>query len=337
LATPTALLVGTGRGAQLGLLIRGPEILESTRRVDTIVLDKTGTVTTGTMGVVEVVAAGGWDEVDVLRLAGAVEQASEHPIGAAIAQAATSRCGELPSVDDFASTAGVGVQGVVEGRSVAVGRGGDAGALTAPAADAAAHGRTVVVVEVDGAVAGLVVVADSVKPTSEEAVRTFRALGLRPYLLTGDNEATARNVADAVGIAPDDVRAGVMPSGKLEVVADLQAGGRVVAMVGDGVNDAAALAQADLGIAMSGGTDAAIEASDLTIVGDDLRRAGDAIRLSRRTLTTIKGNLFWAFAYNVAAIPLAMSGRLSPVIAAAAMACSSVFVVTNSLRLRRFH
>jgi Cu+-exporting ATPase len=213
----------------------------------------------------------------------------------------------------------------------------DPGPLAERAAAEAAGGRTVVVVEVDGAVAGLIVVADSVKPTSEEAVRTFRQLGLQPYLLTGDNAATAGNVAAAVGIEPDDVRAEVMPSGKLEVVAALQAEGRVVAMVGDGVNDAAALAQADLGIAMSGGTDAAIEASDLTIVGDDLRRAGDAIRLSRRTLGTIKGNLFWAFAYNVAAIPLAMSGRLSPVIAAAAMAFSSVFVVTNSLRLRRFH
>ncbi|MGW3967653.1 heavy metal translocating P-type ATPase [Amycolatopsis sp. NPDC005003] len=311
LATPTALLVGTGRGAQLGILIKGPEVLENTRRVDTVVLDKTGTVTTGRMTLVE---GGG----EALRLAGAVEAASEHPIGRAIAEAAKQRFGALPAVTEFRSTPGVGVSGVVEGRTVSVGRAAD-GAIG---------------VSWDGEVRGHLVVADTIKPTSARAVAELRELGLTPILLTGDHAGAARAIAAEAGI--DEVVAEVLPEGKVDVVKRLQAEGRVVAMVGDGVNDAAALAQADLGLAMGTGTDAAIEASDLTLVRGDLRVAADAIRLARRTLATIKGNLFWAFAYNVAAVPLAALGLLDPMIAGAAMACSSAFVVSNSLRLRRF-
>ncbi|QKV75156.1 cation-translocating P-type ATPase [Amycolatopsis sp. Hca4] len=311
LATPTALLVGTGRGAQLGILIKGPEVLESTRRIDTVVLDKTGTVTTGRMTLVE-------GDGEPLRLAGAVEAASEHPIGRAIAAAAKQRFGALPAVTDFRSTPGVGVTGVVEGRTVEVGR-----------ADGTGIG-----VRWDGEVRGHLVVADTIKPTSARAVAELRELGLTPILLTGDNAATARAIAAEAGV--DEVVAEVLPEEKVAVVKRLQAEGRVVAMVGDGVNDAAALAQADLGLAMGTGTDAAIEASDLTLVRGDLRAAADAIRLARRTLATIKGNLFWAFAYNVAALPLAALGFLDPMIAGAAMACSSAFVVSNSLRLRRF-
>lgn len=321
LATPTALMVGTGRGAQLGILIRGPEVLESTRRVDTVVLDKTGTVTTGRMTLVEVAA-----DDEVLRLAGAVEDASEHPIGRAIAAGARERLGDLPPVEGFRATAGHGVEGTVGGRLVSVGRTG--ADVERPA------GRTVVEVRVDGEPRGRLHVADRVKETSAEAVRDLRALGLRPVLLTGDAEATARVVAAEVGI--DEVVADVLPADKVDVVKRLQAEGRVVAMVGDGVNDAAALAQADLGIAMGSGTDVAIEASDLTLVRDDLRVAALAVRLARRTLTTIRGNLFWAFGYNVAALPLAAAGLLNPMLAGAAMALSSVFVVTNSLRLRGF-
>ncbi len=328
LATPTALMVGTGRGAQLGILIKGPEVLESTRRVDTVVLDKTGTVTTGEMTLADVVAAEGEDVADVLRLAGALEDASEHPIARAVARGARDRVGTLPAVTGFRSTAGHGVAGTVEGREVTVGR---------AAADVVRRdGHTVVEVAWDGAVRGWLSVADAVKPTSAEAVRRFRDLGLRPVLLTGDHLAVALAVAAEVGIDADQVVAGVLPADKVDVVRRLQAEGRVVAMVGDGVNDAAALAQADLGLAMGTGTDVAIEAGDLTLVRGDLRVAADAIRLSRRTLATIKGNLFWAFAYNVAAIPLAASGLLNPMIAGAAMALSSVFVVSNSLRLRRF-
>jgi Cu+-exporting ATPase len=312
LATPTALLVGTGRGAQLGILIKGPEVLESTRRVDTVVLDKTGTVTTGRMTLVDVVTDGSRDEV--LRLVGAVEDASEHPIGRAVAAAAAR---PLPPVSDFVATPGAGVEGTVEGHRVFARRG--------------PHG---IEAGWDGIVRATLVVADEPKPTSAEAVTRLRALGLTPVLLTGDREETARAIAERVGI--DEVYAGVLPAGKVDVVRRLQEAGRVVAMVGDGVNDAAALAQADLGLAMGTGTDAAIEASDLTLVSGDLRAAADAIRLSRRTLATIKGNLFWAFAYNVAAIPLAALGLLNPVVAAGAMAFSSVFVVSNSLRLRRF-
>ncbi len=314
LATPTALLVGTGRGAQLGILIKGPEVLESTRRVDTVVLDKTGTVTTGRMTLVE-------GDGEVLRLAGAVEAASEHPIGRAIAEAARERFGALPAVTEFRSTPGVGVTGVVEGRTVSVGRAKGAAATT-------------VGVTWDGEVRGTLVVADTIKPTSARAVAELRELGLTPVLLTGDDEGVARAIAAEAGI--DEVIAEVLPEGKVDVVKRLQAEGRVVAMAGDGVNDAAALAQADLGLAMGTGTDAAIEASDLTLVRGDLRVAADAIRLARRTLATIKGNLFWAFAYNVAALPLAALGLLNPMIAGAAMACSSAFVVSNSLRLRRF-
>jgi Cu+-exporting ATPase len=342
LATPTALLVGTGRGAQLGVLIRGPEVLESTRRVDTIVLDKTGTVTTGVMSLVEVVPAAGFDADELLRLAGALEAASEHPVGRAIAAGAIARFGSLPDVESFQSTRGLGVQGVVDGRAVVAGRRRfveewsvhPAGAAAEAADQAEAAGRTAVFVAVDGALAGTAVVADTIKPTSAEAVAALRVLGLRPVLLTGDNERAARAVAAQVGI--DEVIAEVLPQDKVDVVRRLQAEGRVVAMVGDGVNDAAALAQADLGLAMGTGTDAAIEAADLTLVRGDLLAAVDAIRLARRTLGTIKGNLFWAFAYNVAAIPLAAMGLLNPMIAGAAMALSSVFVVTNSLRLRRF-
>lgn len=346
LATPTALLVGTGRGAQLGILIKGPEVLESTRTVDTVVLDKTGTVTTGRMALVDVVPAATDSATDarrqVLRLAGAVEHASEHPIAQAIARAAAAETGELPEVESFQNVPGKGVSGVVDGHAVLVGR--DAlladWALTLPApladakAAAEASGRTAVVVAWDGEVRGLLVVADQVKPTSREAVAQLRALGLTPVLLTGDNAAAARAIADEVGI--ERVTAEVLPHEKVDAVKALQAEGRAVAMVGDGVNDAAALAQADLGLAMGTGTDAAIEASDITLVRGDLRSAADAIRLSRTTLGTIKVNLFWAFAYNVAAIPLAALGLLNPMIAGAAMALSSVFVVGNSLRLRTF-
>ncbi len=342
LATPTALMVGTGRGAQLGIVIKGPEVLESTRRVDTVVLDKTGTVTTGRMTLVDVVPAPGEDADAVLRLAGAVEAGSEHPIAQAIAGAARDRVGELPPVHDFSSTEGLGVRGVVDAHALVVGRATLLAEwsmslpddLAAAKATAEAAGRTVVVAGWDGAARGLLLVSDTVKPTSVEAVAQLRSLGLTPILLTGDNATVARSVADEVGI--DKVIAEVLPADKVDVVKRLQAEGRVVAMAGDGVNDAAALAQADLGLAMGTGADVAIEASDLTLVSGDLRAAADAIRLSRRTLAIIKGNLFWAFAYNVAAIPLAVAGLLNPMIAGAAMAFSSVFVVTNSLRLRAF-
>ncbi|MFB9682008.1 heavy metal translocating P-type ATPase [Streptosporangium vulgare] len=342
LATPTALLVGTGRGAQLGILIKGPEVLESTKRIDTVVLDKTGTVTEGKMTLTEVHLADGQEEAQVLRLAGALEHASEHPIAQAIARGAAERVGDLPTPEDFANLEGLGVQGVVDGHAVLVGRptllaewsqhlsAELEGALTA----AQAAGSTAVAVGWDGKARAVLVVTDTVKPTSAEAIRQLRTLGLRPVLLTGDNESVARSVAAEVGI--EEVIAEVLPAAKVDVIKRLQAEGRSVAMVGDGVNDAAALAQADLGLAMGTGTDAAIEASDLTLVRGDLRVAADAIRLSRRTLAVIKGNLFWAFAYNVAALPLAVLGLLNPMIAGAAMAFSSVFVVGNSLRLRRF-
>ena len=348
LATPTALMVGTGRGAQLGILIKGPEVLESTKRVDTVVLDKTGTVTTGTMTLLDVVPADGEDRDAVLRMAGALEDASEHPIAQAIADGARDRLGTLPAVSDFANVEGRGVQGVVaddEGdRSVVVGRpsllADWAQALPSELEEALrsaqARGGTAVAVGWDGAARGIIVVADAVKPTSAEAIRQLRELGLHPVLLTGDHETVARTIAAEVGIDADAVFADVLPADKVEVVRRLQADGKVVAMVGDGVNDAAALAQADLGLAMGTGTDVAIEASDLTLVRGDLRSAADAIRLSRRTLATIKGNLFWAFAYNVAALPLAAAGLLNPMLAGAAMAFSSVFVVSNSLRLRGF-
>ena len=342
LATPTALLVGTGRGAQLGILIKGPEILESTRQVDTVVLDKTGTVTTGRMDLVDVLTAEGVTRTDLLRLVGAVEAASEHPIAQAIAAAAAAEVGPFTAVEGFANQAGLGVQGVVDGHAVLAGRERLLDdwsmhltpALRAAKDDAEAQGRTVVLAGWDGAIRGLLVVADTVKPSSAEAVAQLRALGLAPVLLTGDNERAAHAVAEQVGIAT--VIAEVLPADKLAVIRRLQGEGKVVAMVGDGVNDAAALAQADLGIAMGTGTDVAIEASDLTLVRGDLRATADAIRLSRRTLAIIKGNLFWAFAYNVAAVPLAALGLLNPLIAGAAMAFSSVFVVSNSLRLRRF-
>ncbi|MGW1746610.1 heavy metal translocating P-type ATPase [Streptomyces sp. NPDC002092] len=336
LATPTALLVGTGRGAQLGILIKGPEVLESTRRVDTVVLDKTGTVTTGRMILREVCAVAGTDEKEVLRLAGAVEHASEHPVARAIAMGAEERAGRLPGVEEFENVPGRGVRGRVEGREVAVGRlfEGLPEELARAKAEAESEGRTAVVVGWDGVARGVVAVADAVKETSAQAVRELRALGLTPVLLTGDNRAVAEAVAREVGI--EQVIAEVLPEDKVAAVRRLQAEGRTVAMVGDGVNDAAALATADLGLAMGTGTDAAIEAGDLTLVRGDLRVAADAIRLSRRTLTTIKGNLVWAFGYNVAALPLAAAGLLNPMIAGAAMAFSSVFVVTNSLRLRTF-
>jgi Cu+-exporting ATPase len=342
LATPTALLVGTGRGAQLGILIKGPEILESTRRVDTIVLDKTGTVTTGQMSLVDVHLADGVEADEALRLAGALENASEHPIARAIARGAVDKVGSLPPAEDFVNVEGLGVQGVVDGRAVLVGRTALLeewsqqlpADLEAAKTAAEKEGKTAVAVSWDGQARAVLVVADTVKPTSAEAIAKLRSLGLKPVLLTGDNEAVARSVAAEVGI--DEVIAEVLPKDKVDVVRRLQGEGRVVAMAGDGVNDAAALAQADLGLAMGTGTDVAIEASDLTLVRGDLLAAVDAIRLSRRTLRTIKGNLFWAFAYNVAALPLAAAGLLNPMIAGAAMAFSSVFVVSNSLRLRGF-
>lgn len=348
LATPTALMVGTGRGAQLGILIKGPEVLESTRSVDTVVLDKTGTVTTGRMTLREVVADDGENADEVLRYAGALESASEHPIARAVSDAAADRFGGLPKVEDFTNVEGLGVQGVlVEGdtsRAVLVGRPkllADwsqhlSEKLQQAFEQAQKSGGTAIAVGWNGKARGIVVVADAVKPTSAKAVAELRELGLRPILLTGDNAAVAHTVAAEVGIDEADVIADVLPTDKVDVVERLQREGAVVAMVGDGVNDAAALARADLGLAMGTGTDVAIEASDLTLVRGDLMVAVDAIRLSRRTLTTIKGNLFWAFAYNVAALPLAAAGLLNPMLAGAAMAFSSVFVVSNSLRLRRF-
>ncbi|WP_405534011.1 heavy metal translocating P-type ATPase [Streptomyces sp. NBC_00075] len=342
LATPTALMVGTGRGAQLGILIKGPEVLESTRRVDTVVLDKTGTVTTGRMTLQDVYVAPGVDKDELLRLAGALEHASEHPIAQAVAAGATERTGSLPVPESFENIAGLGVQGVVHGHAVLVGRERLLAEwsielpreLAEVKAAAEAEGRTAVAVAWDGEARGVLTVADAVKETSAEAVAELRRLGLTPVLLTGDNQLVAESVAKAVGI--DEVIAEVLPQDKVDVVRRLQSEGRTVAMVGDGVNDAAALATADLGLAMGTGTDAAIEAGDLTLVRGDLRVAADAIRLSRKTLATIKGNLFWAFGYNVAAIPLAALGMLNPMIAGGAMAFSSVFVVTNSLRLRSF-
>ncbi|ASL08787.1 ATPase P [Mycobacterium intracellulare subsp. chimaera] len=342
LATPTALMVGTGRGAQLGILIKGPEVLESTRRIDTIVLDKTGTVTTGAMTLLDVIIADGEQPDEVLRLAGALEDSSEHPIATAIAKGARDKLGVLPKAEGFANLAGLGVQGIVDGHAVVVGRRQlladwsqqlpqDLARLMR---QAESEGKTVVAVGWDGQPRGALVVADAVKPTSAEAVARLRSLGLTPIMLTGDNEAAARTIAGQVGI--EQVIAEVLPKDKVETVKRLQAEGKVVAMVGDGVNDAAALAQADLGMAMGTGTDVAIEASDLTLVRGDLRAVPEAIRLSRKTLATIKGNLFWAFAYNVAALPLAAAGLLNPMLAGAAMAFSSVFVVSNSLRLRRF-
>ncbi|WP_328399184.1 heavy metal translocating P-type ATPase [Streptomyces sp. NBC_00390] len=351
LATPTALLVGTGRGAQLGILIKGPEVLESTRKVDTVVLDKTGTVTTGRMTLLAVHAPHE-SETEVLRLAGALEHASEHPIARAVAACAAEKAGPLPVPEDFVNVPGLGVRGVVEGHTVVVGREqllagvphaeGQGRELDLPAdlarakAQAEAAGRTAVIVAWDGRARALLEIADAVKETSPEAIRRLRSLGLAPILLTGDNRAVAEAVAAEVGIAAEDVIAEVLPEDKVDVIKKLQSEGRSVAMVGDGVNDAAALAQADLGLAMGTGTDAAIEAGDLTLVRGDLRAAADAIRLARSTLGTIRSNLFWAFAYNVAALPLAAAGLLNPMIAGAAMAFSSVFVVGNSLRLRGF-
>ncbi len=343
LATPTALLVGTGRGAQLGIFIKGPQVLESTRRVDTVLLDKTGTITTGTMSLVDVLPGVGQDADEVLRRAAAVEDASEHPVGTAIAAGGRARLGMLPAVVGFRSARGLGVQGEVDGAVVLVGRPtwlAEQWSLLLPARLASAaevaqrHGCTVVAVAWDGEVRGMLSVADTVKASSAEAVRLLRGLGLTPVLLTGDNETVARSVAAEVGI--DTVIAGVLPEGKVEEVRRLQEAGRVVAMVGDGINDAAALAQADLGMAMGTGTDVAIEASDLTLIRGDPRLVADAIRLSRRTLRTVKGNLFWAFGYNIVALPLAATGLLYPIIAGAAMMFSSLFVVSNSLRLRRF-
>ena len=345
LATPTALLVGTGRGAQLGILIKGPQILESTRKVDTIVLDKTGTVTTGHMGVSDVYPAEGQPLDQVLAIAGALEDASEHPIGRAIAKYASEAGIDLAAVQEFGGHGGNGVTGMVDGRAAQAGRRtwlADQWSLTAPddlvvlAELAETEGRTPVWIAWDGNIRAVIVVSDTIKDSSLAAITELRQLGLRPVLLTGDNERAAREVARQVGIEPSDVIAEVLPAEKVDVVKRLQGEGAIVAMVGDGVNDAAALAQADLGLAMGTGTDVAIEASDLTLVTGDLRAAPDAIRLARATLGTIKGNLFWAFAYNVAALPLAALGLLNPLIAGAAMAFSSVFVVSNSLRLRRF-
>ncbi|WP_194763085.1 heavy metal translocating P-type ATPase [Microbacterium sp. UFMG61] len=342
LATPTALLVGTGRGAQMGVLIKGPEVLESTRRIDTVVLDKTGTVTSGRMTLVDVVVEAGTDRAELLRLAGALEDASEHPIAQAIAKGATQEVGTLPMPEDFANIEGKGVQGIVDGHAVLVGRDSLLAEwsqtlspeLASTKARAEGEGKTVVAVGWDGQARGILVVADTVKPSSAEAIAQFTAIGLTPILLTGDNDAVARRIAAEVGI--DEVFAEVLPKDKVDVVTRLQREGKTVAMIGDGVNDAPALAQADLGIAMGTGADVAIEASDITLVRGDLRSAVDAIRLSRRTLGTIKTNLFWAFAYNVAAIPVAALGMLNPMLAGAAMALSSVFVVGNSLRLRGF-
>ncbi len=342
LATPTALLVGTGRGARMGVLIKGPEVLESTRKVDTVVLDKTGTVTAGRMALVDVIPAEGTDRERLLALAGALENASEHPIAQAIAKAATEETGGLATPEDFANVEGKGVQGVVDGHAVLVGRESLLAewsqylptGLAEAKSRAEGQGRTAIAVSWDGEPRGVLVVADTVKPTSAEAIGQLKELGLEPILLTGDNETAARQVAGQVGI--DEVIAEVLPGDKVDVVRELQEKGKVVAMVGDGVNDAPALAQADLGLAMGTGTDVAIEAADITLVRGDLRSAGDAIRLSRKTLGTIKTNLFWAFAYNTAAIPLAALGLLNPMLAGAAMAFSSVFVVGNSLRLRSF-
>ena len=342
LATPTALLVGTGRGAQLGILIKGPEVLESTRRTNTVVLDKTGTVTTGKMTLEDALPAEGTERDELLRLAGAVEDASEHPIAQAIATGAVTETGTLPEVESFENIEGRGVQGIVEGHAVLVGRESllaDWGQhldeqLAAAKQQAESQGKTVVAVGWDGQARGLLVVADQIKPTSAEAIGYFKQLGLTPVLLTGDNQRVAEQVAAEVGI--DEVIAEVLPQQKVDVVAGLQQQGKTVAMVGDGVNDAPALAQADLGLAMGTGTDVAIEAADITLVRGDLRAAADAIRLSRKTLGVIKTNLFWAFAYNSSAIPLAAFGLLNPMLAGAAMAFSSVCVVTNSLRLRRF-
>lgn len=342
LATPTALLVGTGRGAQMGVLIKGPEVLESTRKVDTVVLDKTGTVTTGKMTLVDVVLEPGTDRAELLRLAGALEDASEHPIAQAIAKGATQEVGALLVPEDFANLEGKGVQGIVDGHAVLVGRESLLAEwsqqlspeLVATKARAEGEGKTVVAVGWDGQARGILIVSDTVKATSAEAIVQLKALGLTPVLLTGDNAAVARHIAAEVGI--DEVIAEVLPKDKVDVVKRLQSEGKVVAMIGDGVNDAPALAQADLGLAMGTGADVAIEASDITLVRGDLRSAVDAIRLSRKTLSTIKTNLFWAFAYNVAAIPVAALGMLNPMLAGAAMALSSVFVVGNSLRLRGF-
>ncbi|WP_396290659.1 heavy metal translocating P-type ATPase [Curtobacterium sp. KT1] len=342
LATPTALLVGTGRGAQMGVLIKGPEVLESTRKVDTVVLDKTGTVTSGKMTLTDVITEPGVDRAELLRFAGALEDASEHPIAQAIAKGATQEVGQLPTPEDFANVEGKGVQGIVEGTPVVVGRESllaDWSQRLSPEtaqakAQAEGEGKTVVAIGWDGQARGILVVADTVKPTSAEAIRGLKEIGLTPILLTGDNEAVAKQIAAEVGI--DEVIAEVLPKDKVDVVTRLQDEGKIVAMVGDGVNDAPALAQADLGLAMGTGTDVAIEASDITLVRGDLRAAVDAIRLSRKTLSTIKTNLFWAFAYNVAAIPVAALGMLNPMLAGAAMAFSSVFVVGNSLRLRGF-